>query len=70
MSNYNKALNSLPPSGGGGCHTALLKVANFGLNEKLSQEKIFTDLRAKVTGSRTVPDSEINDAIDIVIVGL
>ncbi len=64
MSNYQEALDNLPPSGGSGCHTALLKVANLGVIGKLPQRKIFNDLRKKVAGSRTVPDSEINDAID------
>lgn len=64
MSNYQEALDNLPPSGGSGCHTALLKVANIGVNEGLAKRMIFNDLRKKVTGSRMVPDSEIYAAID------
>ncbi len=63
MSKYQEALDNLPSSGGSGCHTALLKVANLGVIEELSRESIFNDLRKKVAGSRAVPDSEINDAI-------
>ncbi len=64
MQRYEEALRNLPPSGGGGCHSALLRVANFGLRAGLTNEQLFRDLRATVRGSRRVPDSEIMAAIN------
>lgn len=60
---YNDSLRSLPPSGGGGCHAALLSVANYGRIAKIAPSKLFEDLRAYVHGSREVTDQEIVDAI-------
>lgn len=61
---YNTALKGLPESGGGGCHVALLSVANQGRMAGLSPDQVFMDLRARVRGSRLVPDTEIWAAID------
>jgi len=61
---YQAALHSLPESGGGGCHSALLSVANLGVIAELSRNEIFTDLRQHVRGSRPVSDSEIRQAIE------
>lgn len=61
---YMKSLNSLPDSGGGGCHVALLSVANLGRMAGLSPDLVFADLRAHVRGTRPVSDSEIWAAID------
>ena len=60
---YQDALDSLPESGGGGCHAALLGVANLGVRSGLSNGQIFDDLRGRAHGSRRVPDSEIQHAI-------
>lgn len=61
---YHQKLLNLPPSGGGGCHTALLGTANLGVMAGLSDEEIFNDLREHVDDSmRPVPDQEIQDAI-------
>ena len=60
---YHYALEHLPPSGGGGCHTALLGVANLGRAAELSREQIAADLAAHVHGTRPVTHREIQDAI-------
>ncbi|MCX7009227.1 MAG: hypothetical protein NTY53_18615 [Kiritimatiellaeota bacterium] len=60
---YADALRDLPESGGGGCHVALLSVANLGALAGLSPEQVFQDLRAHVHGKRHVGDREIWDAI-------
>lgn len=60
---YTHALTALPPSGGGGCHTALLGVATRGVLVGVTDEQIFSDLRRHIRGERTVTDREILDAI-------
>jgi hypothetical protein len=60
---YHEALQTLPPSGGGGLHAALLGVANLGVRAGISDNDIFADLRSRIHGTRRVPDSEITDAI-------
>lgn len=60
---YTDALRSLPQSGGGGCHAALLAVANLGRRAGLTPERMFADLRVTVHGKRHVPDSEIRQAV-------
>lgn len=64
MQRYEEALRNLPPSGGDGCHSALLGVANLGFFAGLTGQQIFSDLRSTVRGSRHVPDSEIMAAIN------
>ncbi len=50
---YETALSKIPKPGGGGCHTALLRVANFGAFAGLTESIIFTEIRANIpTGSR------------------
>lgn len=63
LEKYRDALRNLPPSGGGGCHVALLGVANCGTFAGLPPDAIFRDLRGAVHGDRPVPDSEIRDAV-------
>jgi len=63
VNRYQDSLESLPPSGGGGCHGALLGVANRGIRAGLDPQQIFDDLRRHVHGSRRVPDREIKAAI-------
>ena len=60
---YQTALENLPPSGGGGCHPALLGVANLGILAGLTDQQIRDDLHANVYGGRVVTDSEIIAAI-------
>ena len=54
----------MPHSGGGGLHTALLRMANLGVLAGLSREQVFADLRANVQGTRRVSDAEIWQAIN------
>ncbi len=61
---YRYALRNLPPSGGGGCHVALLGIANLGRAANLSREQIAADLAAHVHGTRPVTAKEIQEAID------
>lgn len=61
---YLDALRTLPPSGGGGCHGALLGVANYGVLAGRDDAEILHHIRMHLTGTRRVPDSEIMDAID------
>lgn len=61
---YRYALKKLPPSGGGGCHVALLGVANLGRAANVSREQIAADLAAHVHGTRPVTLREIQEAID------
>ena len=61
---YNSALSNLPESGGGGLHSALLGVATHGIQSGLTDNQIFQDLRATITGTRRVPDSEITASIN------
>ncbi len=63
LEKYTHALGVLPPSGGGGCHTALLGVATRGVLAGMTDAQIFTDLRRHVRGERPVTDREIIDAI-------
>lgn len=61
---YSKALNEIPAPGGGGCHTALLGVANLGIMAGLTDGQLLADIRASTPhGTRNVPESEIMAAI-------
>lgn len=63
LNKFNDALRTLPASGGGGCHAALLGRANLGLAAGLTPEQVFQHLRNAVHGPRRVPDAEIMAAI-------
>jgi hypothetical protein len=63
LETYTAALRNLPPSGGGGCHVAILGAANHGAFAGLAPDEVFRDIRASVRGARPVPDSEIRAAI-------
>ena len=64
LTKYHIALASIPPPGGGGCHPAILTVANYGALAGLSAGQIFFDIRRSIPeGSREVSDREIHDAI-------
>lgn len=65
INKYKEKLESLPPSGGGGCHVALLGVANLGVMAGLEDDRILEDIRENIDDSRRpVPDNEILSAID------
>jgi len=64
LDRYRTKLATLPASGGGGCHPALLGVASLGVMAGVSPEGVFRDLREQVHGTRRVPDREILDAVD------
>lgn len=60
---YLAALHSIPAPGGG-CHVALLSVANLGILADRDPEEVFQDIRRSIpAGTRRVPDKEIHDAI-------
>lgn len=60
---YYDALRSIPPSGGGGCHRALLGVANLGRQAGVNRDQIAQDLVAHVHGTRKVARAEIAAAV-------
>ena len=64
LERYQERLATLPASGGGGCHPALLGVASLGVMCGIPADDIFRDLRERVHGDRVVTDREIQDAID------
>jgi len=60
---YRDGLQNMPAPGGG-CHAALLSVANYGTMAGIQQQAIYDDIRRAIPqGSRRIPDKEINDAI-------
>lgn len=60
---YQNTLSEIPPPGGG-CHPALLSVANLGVLAGLDADTIFQNIRAHISpGQRRIPDREIHDAI-------
>ena len=60
---YEERLKTLPPSGGGGCHPALLGCATLGVRAGVQPEQICRDLRGYVHGSRIVTNKEIDEAV-------
>ncbi len=60
---YAEALANLPASGGGGCHAALLGVANLAAIAGVTAEQCASDLCSHVHGARHVSDGEINAAV-------
>ena len=60
---YEIRLTTLPPSGGGGCHAAMLGVANVGIKAGMTERQIFDDLRHYAHGDRHISDREICDAV-------
>jgi hypothetical protein len=63
LDRFNDAVATLPASGGGGLHGALLGAANLGVIAGLSDAEIFSALRSAIHGKRRVPDSEIRAAM-------
>ena len=64
LKRYEKALQELPESGGGGCHRALLGVATLGAIAGLMWGRVFDDLRQHARGERTVTNYEIMQAVN------
>jgi hypothetical protein len=60
---YERSLQDMPASGGGGLHPYLCKIAFFGVKAGFDRQAIFHDIRGRVQGARPVPDSEIMQAI-------
>jgi hypothetical protein len=61
---YHDALRNMPHSGGGGCHAALLGIANLGRLAGFSREQAARDLAAHVHGTRKIADTEIWAAVN------
>ena len=63
---YHDKLFSIPaPGAAGGCHQALLGIANLGVLAGLEPGVIFDDTRRSIqSGQRSVPDKEISDAVN------
>jgi hypothetical protein len=61
---YRIALRDIPSSGGGGCHAALLGVANLGRWAGVNRDRVAQDLGVHVHGTRKVTDGEIWDAVN------
>jgi hypothetical protein len=61
---YEAALRTIPTPGGGGCHAALLGVANLGMIAGLDPATVERDIRQSIpAGGRQVPNREIRDAV-------
>ena len=62
---YRAALAHIPAPGcGGGCHTALLGVANYAVMVGRTDNEALEEIRVAIPlGRRTVPDKEILDAL-------
>ncbi len=60
---YYNALRKMPPSGGGGCHRALLGVANLGRLAGVNRDQVLHDLAIHVHGTRKVSRVEIEAAV-------
>jgi hypothetical protein len=60
---YRDALRNMPHSGGGGCHAALLRIANLGRRAGISHDQVARELAAHVHGIRKVAAQEIWDAV-------
>lgn len=61
---YQNALLSIPAPGGGGCHAALLGVANLGIMTGRNDNDISLDIRGAIpSGRRRVSEREISEAI-------
>lgn len=63
MNHYTEKLQNIPAPGGG-CHVALLAVANSGARANVPPEQIHFDIRNNIPpGNRKITDKEIQDAI-------
>jgi hypothetical protein len=60
---YYGALRNIPPSGGGGCHRALLGAANLGRLAQVNRDQVLRDLVTHVHGTRKVSRAEIEAAV-------
>lgn len=64
LDRYHDELRNMPASGGGGCHTAMLRVANFGRLASISPHQIAQDIAAHVHGARRVTANEITATVN------
>lgn len=64
LDRYNNALRHMPASGGGGCHSALLSIANLGRLAGIDRDQIAQDLAAHIHGTRKVTAPEITAAVN------
>lgn len=65
LQKYQAALTQIPAPGGGGCHAALLGVANHGVKAGVDAKQMLADIRQHIPkGGRVVTDSEIAQAIN------
>jgi len=63
-SKFSEALKTIPAPGGGGCHAALLGVANLGIMAGHNDAVLLGKIRAAIpAGRRKVSDREIMEAI-------
>ena len=64
LARYRDALQSIPAPGEGGCHTALLGVANLARIADIHQDTAIADILGAIPpGGRTVPRREVADAV-------
>jgi hypothetical protein len=61
---YIYELQHMPPSGGGGCHPALLRIANLGRIAGVDCAQVAQDLAAHVRGTRKITHAEIGAAVE------
>ena len=64
LDRYEDGLRNIPPSGGGGCHPALLRVANRGRRAGVNRAQVARDLAAHVHGTRKITGAEIAAAVN------
>lgn len=64
LDRFHDALSGIPAPGGG-CHPALLSVANYGVMAGLDPQQIQDDILQSIPqGRRRVPEREITDAVN------
>ena len=61
---YKDRLRQIPASGGGGCHSALLGIANLGRLAQINPDQVAQDLMAHVHGTRKITWAEIKTAVN------
>lgn len=64
LARYKQYLKRLPAPGGGGAHRAIYAAGCLGLEAGLAPESVIKDIRENLpSGSRYVPDREIEDGV-------
>ena len=64
LDQYREELQRMPASGGGGCHTGMLRVANYGRLAGISADHVAQDIAAHVYGTRRVTAGEITATVN------